>query len=72
MLFRSNSPVIFVDQNSGFNANTDTYDGVHPNDAGEAKMAQKWFDALKDYLDSIDVNPPQNNQIGRASCRERV
>ena len=58
---QGNSPVILVDQNSGFNANTDTYDGVHPNDAGEAKMAQKWFDALKDYLDSIDVNPPQNN-----------
>ncbi len=58
---QANSPVILVDQSSGFNANTDTYDGVHPNDAGEAKMARKWFDALEDYLDPVVVNPPQNN-----------
>ena len=58
---QANSPVILVDQSSGFNANTDTYDGVHPNDAGEAKMAQKWFNALKDYLDPVDVNPVENN-----------
>ncbi len=57
---QANSPVILVNQN-GFNANTDTYDGVHPNDAGEAKMAQKWFNALKDYLDPVDVNPVENN-----------
>ena len=54
---QANSPIIFVEQSSGFNANTDTYDGVHPNDAGEAKMAQKWFDALKNYFDSVDINP---------------
>ena len=58
---QANSPVILVDQSSGFNANTDTYDGVHPNDVGEAKMAQKWFDALKIYFDDIDINPPINN-----------
>jgi len=57
---QANSPVILVDQSSGFNANTDTYDGVHPNDAGEAKMAQKWFDALKNYFDNVDINPPDN------------
>lgn len=53
----ANSPVILVDQNSGFNANTDTYDGVHPDNSGEAKMAQKWFDALKNYFDSVNINP---------------
>ncbi|MEO0840817.1 MAG: GDSL-type esterase/lipase family protein, partial [Cyanobacteria bacterium J06643_5] len=58
---QANSPIILVDQSAGFNANTDTYDGVHPNDAGEAKMAQKWFDALKNYFDDVDVNPPDNN-----------
>ena len=57
---QANSPIILVDQSSGFNANTDTYDGVHPNDAGEAKMAQKWFDALKNYFDDVDINPPDN------------
>lgn len=57
---QANSPVILVDQSAGFNANTDTYDGVHPNDAGEAKMAQKWFDALKNYFDDVNINPPDN------------
>ena len=59
---QTNSPVILVDQNTGFNANIDTYDGVHPNDNGEAKMAQKWFDALKTYfdnVDNVDVTPPE-------------
>lgn len=44
---RPDSRVLVVDQNSGFNAFTDTYDGVHPNFNGEQKMAQKWFDALQ-------------------------
>ncbi|GEM_PF-1510328 len=57
---QANSPVILVDQNSGFNANTDTYDGIHPNPTGEAKMAQKWFDALKNYFDSVGINPQSN------------
>lgn len=47
-----NSPVILVDQNSGFNASTDTYDGIHPNESGEAKMAQRWFEALENHLGS--------------------
>ncbi|CAA9210724.1 MAG: CE3 / CBM13 / GH5_35 [uncultured Cytophagales bacterium] len=40
------SPVILVDQTVGFNAYTDTYDGVHPNEAGERKMADRWYEAL--------------------------
>ncbi|AKD05487.1 hypothetical protein PKOR_03485 [Pontibacter korlensis] len=42
------SPVILVDQYSGFDATegVDTWDGVHPNASGEEKMAQKWFDAM--------------------------
>ena len=41
------SPVIAVDQFSGFDPNTDTSDGTHPNTGGEEKMAQKWFQAIK-------------------------
>ncbi len=41
------SRVIAVDQNTGFDVATDTYDGVHPNATGEEKMAKKWFDALQ-------------------------
>jgi lysophospholipase L1-like esterase len=42
----SQSPVIIVDQYEGFDGKTDTYDGVHPDESGEDKMAVKWFDAL--------------------------
>ena len=40
------SPVVVVDQATGFDANADTFDGVHPNEAGEQKMATKWLHAL--------------------------
>ncbi|HVT06919.1 MAG TPA: SGNH/GDSL hydrolase family protein, partial [Polyangia bacterium] len=40
------SPVIVVDQYTGFDASTDTRDGVHPNTAGSQKMATRWYAAL--------------------------
>jgi hypothetical protein len=43
------SPIIIVDQNTGFDKVADTYDGVHPNASGEEKIAQKWRDAILDY-----------------------
>lgn len=46
----SESLVIVVDQNSGFSASDDTYDGIHPNPAGEEKMAQKWYDTIIELL----------------------
>jgi len=41
-----------VDQFSGFNAKAgfDTYDGCHPNESGENKMAYRWFAAIKKVL----------------------
>jgi lysophospholipase L1-like esterase len=46
------SPIIVVDQFSDFNAavGVDTYDGCHPNEVGEKKMASRWFAALKKVL----------------------
>jgi len=44
------SPVVVVDQWSGFSTATDTYDGVHPNAAGDQKMADNWYPALADAL----------------------
>jgi lysophospholipase L1-like esterase len=44
--YARSSPVIVVDQNSGFSAIQDTYDGIHPNASGRMKMAQKWFQAI--------------------------
>jgi acyl-CoA thioesterase-1 len=40
------SPVVIVAQDRGFDASDDTYDGVHPNESGEKKMAKRWFEAL--------------------------
>lgn len=46
----ANSPVIIVDQFTGFDVNEDTYDGTHPSPSGEQKMAQRWFEALEKVL----------------------
>ncbi|AGZ42187.1 cellulose binding domain-containing protein [Actinoplanes friuliensis] len=40
------SPVTVVDQYTGFNTAIDTPDGVHPNDAGNVKIANRWYPAL--------------------------
>jgi lysophospholipase L1-like esterase len=45
-LTTATSPVVVVDQATGFNANGDTFDGIHPNEGGEQKMATKWLEAL--------------------------
>lgn len=45
-LDRSTSRVFFVDQNTGY-AVSNNYDGIHPGEAGEKQMAEKWFDALR-------------------------
>nr|WP_232050751.1 SGNH/GDSL hydrolase family protein [Actinoplanes sp. OR16] len=37
------SPITVVDQWTGFDTATDTYDGVHPNSAGDAKIANRWY-----------------------------
>jgi acyl-CoA thioesterase-1 len=44
------SPVIVVNQWKGFDAPSDTYDGVHPNESGEEKMATRWYEAIAKIL----------------------
>lgn len=41
------SRVVAVDQHTGFDAAGETRDGIHPNEAGEAKMARVWMAALQ-------------------------
>jgi lysophospholipase L1-like esterase len=53
----SASPVILVDQYSGFSASTDTYDRTHPDESGEQKMAQKWYSALTNVLPAPPALP---------------
>jgi lysophospholipase L1-like esterase len=44
------SPVILVNHFDGFDSQSDTYDGVHPNEWGADKMADKWYEALDSLL----------------------
>jgi lysophospholipase L1-like esterase len=58
----SQSPITVVDQWTGFNTATDTGDGVHPNDAGNQKMSDRWYPALAAQLTpgsspSVSVSP---------------
>jgi len=50
---RPESRLVVVDQYTGFDARTDTYDGVHPNESGERKMARRWLEALSTRLDCL-------------------
>ena len=52
------SPVVVVDQFTGFNTATDTGDGVHPNDAGIQKMSDRWYPALAAALNGS--TPPSS------------
>ena len=44
------SPIVVVDQWTGFNTATDTNDGVHPNDTGNQKISDRWYPALSAQL----------------------
>jgi lysophospholipase L1-like esterase len=49
-LSTSESPVTIVDMFTGFDVDIHTYDGVHPNAAGESFIAERWFRALAPVL----------------------
>ncbi|GIH95153.1 hypothetical protein Psi01_57830 [Planobispora siamensis] len=51
------SPIVVVDQWTGFNTGTDTYDGVHPNAAGDRKIADRWYPALVNLLSGSSPTP---------------
>lgn len=53
------SPVIVVDQNTYFITKYDTYDGVHPNRSGEVVMADRWFAAI---MQAVNSHPCLNNR----------
>ncbi|MEV4478847.1 cellulose binding domain-containing protein [Micromonospora coxensis] len=51
------SPVVVVDQWTGFSTATDTYDGVHPNAAGDQKMSDRWYPAVVAALSGATPSP---------------
>ncbi|MGI5373164.1 GDSL-type esterase/lipase family protein [Streptomyces sp. CA-251387] len=53
----SRSPVTVVDQWTGFDTATDTYDGVHPSASGDEKIAARWYPALAALLDADPGGP---------------
>ncbi|GAA4470606.1 hypothetical protein GCM10023170_087700 [Phytohabitans houttuyneae] len=57
-LTTAQSPITVVDQWTGFNTATDTGDGVHPNDAGFQKMAERWYPALVRALGGTTPTTP--------------
>jgi lysophospholipase L1-like esterase len=67
-LTTTQSPIVVVDQWTGFDDATDTVgDGVHPNDAGFQKMADRWYPALSQVLSGIIPPPPSSSPTPSAS-----
>jgi lysophospholipase L1-like esterase len=64
----SRSPVTVVDQWTGFSTAADTYDGVHPNASGDAKIAARWYPALTALLDAGTPGGPGDPGGGDAAC----
>ncbi|GAA4150960.1 cellulose binding domain-containing protein [Actinomadura keratinilytica] len=60
------SPITVVDQWTGFSTDTDTYDGVHPNDSGNQKISDRWYPALVSALGT--VTPPTTPPPGDVTC----
>jgi lysophospholipase L1-like esterase len=52
------SPITVVDQWTGFNAATDTNDGVHPIDSGFQKMSDRWYPAVAAAIGGTTPPPP--------------
>jgi lysophospholipase L1-like esterase len=54
----SQSPVVPVDCWTGFDTATDTSEGIHPNDIGNQKIADKWYPALIPFLSASGTTAP--------------
>ena len=57
------SPVVLVDQYSGFDPSTMTYDGTHPNAIGDSQ--DRWFEKLAPMLDAFLTQPGPEAGQGR-------
>lgn len=53
---QENSPVIVVDQFSGFSLSEDTYDSIHPNSDGENKIADRWLESFSELFSESDLS----------------
>ncbi len=55
-LSTESSPIVIVDQYSGFDGYADTYDLIHPNAAGDAKVATRWWESLESTLAPVPAD----------------
>jgi lysophospholipase L1-like esterase len=62
---QAESPIVLVDQYSGFDPSTMTYDGTHPNAIGDSRMADRWFEKLAPMLDVFLTQPGPEAGQGR-------
>jgi lysophospholipase L1-like esterase len=51
------SPIVVVDQWTGFSTSADTGDGVHPNDSGNQKISDHWYPPLTQFLSGSTPSP---------------
>jgi lysophospholipase L1-like esterase len=63
-LSTAQSPIVVVDQWTGFDPATDTGDGVHPNDGGFRKMANRWYPAVARVLGGVVPPSPTPTPSG--------
>jgi lysophospholipase L1-like esterase len=67
-LTTAQSPIVVVDQWTGFDTVADTNgDGVHPNDSGFQKMANRWYPPLAQVLNGIIPPPPSSSATPSSS-----
>jgi lysophospholipase L1-like esterase len=64
----ADSPVIAVDQWTGFDTASDTYDGVHPDASGDEKIAARWFPVLADLLAQDEPGEPGEPDPGQGGA----
>lgn len=50
------SPIVIIDNFTGFDPKADTTDGEHPNDSGNHKIAAKFFPPLVDAINSVSAH----------------
>ena len=62
---QAESPIVLVDQYTGFDPSTMTYDGTHPNAIGDSHMADRWFEKLAPMLDAFLTQPGPEAGQGR-------
>lgn len=45
----ADSPVLIVDQYTGFSVSGDLFDGIHPNSSGDQKIAARWMATIQNW-----------------------